>query len=397
MKKLYKICLAATTAVMALASCSDWTETEIKNPADLTANNRGEAYYAQLRNYKKSDHPVAFGWFGGWAGRSASLEKSLAGLPDSVDFVSLWGNWKNPTQAQKEDLKFVQEVKGTKVLICWQVHDIGDQLTPEAPEGWAEQNPGKDFRHEFWGWGETEESRLAAVEKYARAILDTIRTHNYDGFDIDAEPFIPQIGFQPKEELWDLNRKFITHFVKILSTELGPKSGTGKMLVVDGDPKELPDTLAHYFDYFILQAYTSHTMNTGDNLQYRFDKQYEKFKNVLTPEQFCKKTIITENFEEGTNITEYKYIAAEGEEYKPLYEGLAPESMLKWESTPRTHRWLAKSIIGFALWNPIFNGVQYRKGGVGTFHMEYEYSANGTLNTYPHLRKAIQLQNPRNK
>lgn len=396
MKRIYKVCLAAVTVVMALASCSDWTDMETKNPADLTANNRGEAYYTQLRNYKKSDHPVAFGWFGGWAGRSASLEKSLSGIPDSVDFVSLWGNWKNPTQAQKEDLKFVQEVKGTKVLICWQVHDIGDQLTPDTPEDWEEKNPGKDFRHEFWGWGDTHESRLAAVEKYARAILDTIRTHNYDGFDIDAEPYIPQIGFQPKEELWN-DKRYIVRFIEVLSTELGPKSGTGKMLVVDGEPKALPDTLASYFDYFILQVYSTHFMTDASRLQERFNLQYEHFKNVLTPEEFCKKTIITENFEEGTNITEYKYLVAEGEDYQSLYEGLAPESMLKWESTALNKRWLARSIIGYALWSPIFNGVQYRKGGVGTFHMEYEYSADGTLNTYPNLRKAIQLQNPRNK
>lgn len=396
MKKIYKICLAVATVAMTLTSCSDWTDTETKNPVDLTANNRGEAYYAQLRNYKKSDHPVAFGWFGGWAGRSASLEKSLSGLPDSVDFVSLWGNWKNPTQTQKEDLKFVQEVKGTKVLICWQVHDIGDQLTPDAPVDWEEKNPGKDFRHEFWGWGDTHESRLAAVEKYARAILDTIRTHNYDGFDIDAEPYIPQIGFRPKEELWN-DKRYMVRFIEILSTELGPKSGTGKMLVVDGEPKALPDTLASYFDYFILQAYSSYYRTTSEHLQSRFDQQYAHFKNVLTPEEFCKKTIITENFEEGTNITEYKYVVADGEEYKSLYEGLAPESMLKWEDTGQNKRWLARSIIGYALWNPIFNGMQYRKGGMGTFHMEYEYSADGTLNTYPNLRKAIQLQNPRNK
>lgn len=396
MKNLYNICLGAIVSILSLSSCSDWTDMEIKNPADLTANNRSEAYYAQLRNYKKSDHPVAFGWFGGWAGRSASLEKSLAGLPDSVDFVSLWGNWKNPTQAQKEDLKFVQEVKGTKVLICWQVHDIGDQLTPEEPADWKEKNPSKDFRYEFWGWGESNESHFAAVEKYANAILDTIRTYNYDGFDMDAEPFIQQMGFQPNEELWN-NKAYIAHFVKVLSKELGPKSGTGKMLVVDGDPKALPDTLASYFDYFILQAYSPARRTNWDDLQNRLNKQYEHFKKVLTPEQFCKKTIITENFEDGSNISEYKFSIAKGKETKSIYEGLAPENMLRWESTNKENRWLAKSIIAFALWNPTFNGQIYPKGGLGTFHMEYEYSANGTLYTYPYLRKAIQLQNPRKK
>lgn len=395
MKKIYKKILMAVAVGCTMASCSDWTETEVQHPADLINNNRNAEYYAQLRNYKNSDHPVAFGWFGGWAGRNASLAQSLSGLPDSVDFVSLWGNWSNISEAQKADLKHVQEVKGTKVLICWQVHDIGDQLTPDEPADWKEKNPGKNFRHEFWGWGESSESRMAAVEKYARAILDTISKYNYDGFDLDAEPYIPQIGFKPNEELWK-EPGAMTKFIEVLSKELGPKSETGKMLVVDGEPKALGDSLAHYFDYFILQTYTSHRWRPYE-LQDRFDKQYEHFKNRLTPEEFCKKVIITENFEDGVNITNYKFILAEGLEHKNDYVGLAPESMLKFEETDREQRWLARSIIAYALWNPTFNGKQYQKGGVGTFHMEYEYSADGTLNTYPNLRKAIQLQNPRNK
>ena len=55
-------------ATMALTACSDWTETEIKNPTDLTVTNKSDEYYAKLREYKNSDHPKAFGWFGNWTG-----------------------------------------------------------------------------------------------------------------------------------------------------------------------------------------------------------------------------------------------------------------------------------------------------------------------------------------
>ena len=34
------------------------------------------------------------------------------------------------------------------------------------------------------------------------------------------------------------------------------------------------------------------------------------------------------------------------------------------------------SLSGFAYWNPSVGGIQYRKGGVGTYHMEYEYKVN---------------------
>ena len=56
------LCLAMAT--MTLTACSDWTETEIKNPTDLTVTNKSDEYYAKLREYKNSDHPKAFGWFG---------------------------------------------------------------------------------------------------------------------------------------------------------------------------------------------------------------------------------------------------------------------------------------------------------------------------------------------
>ena len=411
MKKLHKIILSAAAVVLAMTSCNDWTETEIKDPADLTGTNRSEAYYAQLRNYKQSEHPVAMGWFGGWAGRSASLKTSLAGLPDSLDFVSLWGSWKNLTPSQKEDLKYVQETKGTKVLICWQVHDIGDQLTPDEPADWAEKNPGKNFRHEFWGWGQSTESKLEAVKKYAKAILDTIQKYNYDGFDLDAEPYVPQIGFTPEEELWRTDGA-MKLFIETLATALGPKSGTGKMLVIDGKPEAVEPPLHVYFDYFILQVY--HNKDSGyrrtESLQQRFETQYDHFKEVLTPQQLCKKIIMTENFEDGNNITAYRIFLKEGIEHRHDYDGLAPQSMLMWQTTTpvpnstevrqlpeKDQRWVARSIIAYALWNPVFNGNVCPKGGIGTFHMEYEYDKDGTINTYPNLRMAIQLQNPTNK
>ena len=155
MKRLYKYFFGILGISFALTACDDWLDTEIKDPANLTISNKDEAYYARLREYKKSDHPVAFGWYGNWTGTGASYENSLKGLPDSVDFVSLWGNWKNPSPAMMEDLRYVQEKKGTKVLFCFLVLDIGDQITPPIPQ--EEINNGtsiEDWRHKFWGRSE---------------------------------------------------------------------------------------------------------------------------------------------------------------------------------------------------------------------------------------------------
>ena len=165
-----------------MTACDDWLDTEIKDPANLTISNKDEAYYARLREYKKSDHPVAFGWYGNWTGTGASYENSLKGLPDSVDFVSLWGNWKNPSPAMMEDLRYVQEKKGTKVLFCFLVLDIGDQITPPMPQ--EEINNGtsiEDWRHKFWGWDYSLENRLFGI--------DLMQNFKYPYFSRDIAEF----------------------------------------------------------------------------------------------------------------------------------------------------------------------------------------------------------------
>lgn len=122
---LYFLLLALSTPIW--VSCNDWTESEAKDYFEGPS----EEYYAALRAYKKSDHPKAFGWFGNWTGEGASLVNSMAGIPDSMDVVSIWGNWSNITEAQKKDLKFCQEVKGTRFTMCFIITSVGTQITPQ--------------------------------------------------------------------------------------------------------------------------------------------------------------------------------------------------------------------------------------------------------------------------
>ena len=45
---------------VANTACDDWTDMEPKFQEDMTQSSLPEEYYAQLRAYKKTDHPVAF-------------------------------------------------------------------------------------------------------------------------------------------------------------------------------------------------------------------------------------------------------------------------------------------------------------------------------------------------
>lgn len=146
MKLLKYLCIGISA--LSILSCSDWTSEErevfenqegmhrliplieAQTEEDLTPTMR--EYFAQIREYRKTPHVKGFGWFGNWTGKGNNAQNYLKMLPDSVDFVSLWGTRGYLSDEQKADLKFFQEVKGGKALLCWIIQDLGDQLTPKG-------------------------------------------------------------------------------------------------------------------------------------------------------------------------------------------------------------------------------------------------------------------------
>ena len=105
--------------------------------------------------------------------------------------------------------------------MCFIVQNIGDQLTPEEY---------KDNYLEFWGWNENKEE---AIKKYAHAICDSIDKYGYDGFDIDYEP---NFGHRGNMSGSDENMLL---FIQTLGERIGPKSGTDRLLVIDGEPQSI--------------------------------------------------------------------------------------------------------------------------------------------------------------
>ena len=381
--KIKNILAVSAVALLGLSSCSKWTDMEIQHPMDLTKPAHTEEYYKALRDYKNSDHQIAFAYYSAWTGVGTNMQSSLMGLPDSVDLVSLWGGWKNPTEAQLKDLRLAQEKKGLKALICFLVLDMGNGITPDPTDAEkAALKEGEKWAHKYWGWSSEnteagKAARRAAVVKYANAICDLIDKYGYDGFDIDAEPSYSH-PFNTDYELWRTDREngvptLMTLFIETLGKRIGPmaesEAGRKKVLAVDGQPDALPATHAKYFNYFIIQAY-------GDRVGYQnahFQGMLSAYKDVLPVEDICKKSIFVVNFESG---------ATRGGE-----AGLG-------------------QILNFALQNPVVNGVTYRKGGVGAFRVDLEYAVSTpeVVNgidmspvkglSYPWWRRAIQLMNP---
>lgn len=339
-------------------SCQDWTEIEretyenqedfkrliplleAKGEEDLTPSMR--KYYAKIREYKKAPHVKGFGWFGNWTGRGNNPQNYLRALPDSVDFVSLWGTRGNLSKEQKEDLKFFQEVKGGKALLCWIVQGLGDQLTPkgrEANEYWVQEKGKGDFKE--------------GVKAYANAICDTIEKYNLDGFDIDYEPGYGHSGtLANSQRISPEGNSNMQVFIETLSKRLRP---AGKMLVMDGQPDLLSTETSKLVDHYIYQAYwESSTSQVIRKIQKDWLHEWER------------KTIITVEFEQGWRTGGRRW-----------YRSVRPELNNK----------QGTQILDYATLD-LPSGK--RIGGIGTYHMEYDYKNNPP---YKWLRKALNYGN----
>ena len=319
-------------AAAALTSCNTSIEAlEIIKPEE-----KSEQYYADLRAYKqRTDHEVFFGWFGGWNTKSPNMIGSLKSVPDSVDIISIWSG-----TYDREDIEYVQRVKGTRVTFTIFAHKIPAQFL----EG---ENHDQVTRE--------------AIERYAVSLVDTMKAYGYQGIDLDYEPGYqdPAGGPFTGPLVGPLNvypnyRDNMEIFVKKLGEFIGPKSGTSNLLIIDGVPFDVKPELAEYFNYGVVQAYNSPSYA---DLQRRFN---DAAARGWKPEQY----IFAETFEGGK--------AATGGVTHQLQDG---------KQVP--------SLLGMALFLPEYQGKKAtRKGGCGTYHMENDYD---NWPNYKFTRRAIEI------
>ena len=142
MKNIIKSVSLCLGLAACLQACNDWTIPENKTIQNLEGTPKSEEYYENLRAYKQSNHQLAFGWFGFWnGGTSTSARGSLRSIPDSVDIVAIWGQEHayNLTQTKIDDMRYVQEKCGTKVLFTIFAHGIPEPFdaTREGIEAFA--------------------------------------------------------------------------------------------------------------------------------------------------------------------------------------------------------------------------------------------------------------------
>jgi hypothetical protein len=328
--KTIKYLLALVALIGLAASCDTDIEAEtIQKPYTYS-----DLYYQNLRDYKASDHSISFGWFAQY-GAQNSMAVRFMGLPDSLDICSLWGGIpaKENTDIW-EELRFVQKVKGTKMLVV-----AITRIDAETDE--------KEFKQAYLAAKQLPagEERTAAlnrsIEMYAEYFLDQVFGNDLDGFDADNEPegdFLDGSNFiyfmqhlakymGPNPDITKEER------LKLIQERYGKEAtDTGKMLCVDG---KSVSALAPVCNYFFQQTYGS------------------------TPGSVS-----------GWPNEKVVYCANVGDTWQSATVG---------------------SLYTYARYQPATG----RKGGFGAFFIHRDYNVHEN-NPYPYkrIRECIQIQNP---
>jgi hypothetical protein len=352
-----------------IAGCSDWTEADpIKfNQSDLNSSSKTEAYYASLREWKKTPGlPQTFVWFDNWNGASPTGENSLRGLPDSLTIASNWGGHPkfDLSPERKADMKYVQEVKGTKVVVTLFSAVVGDDMP-------------HDSIYDKVGNSYNEALVRPAIRKYAEAIYDHVVASGYDGFDWDYEP---TYSGNTKAYLWrNVTQRRV--FVDELSYWFGSGSQRterdgrkpakpGLLFLIDGEvgvggrmDKDWP---SHYVDHFVLQAYGASSKANLDNRVSGVIQDMSEWiaKGTITEEEVVRRTILTENFE--------SYAGTGG--------GILSQSQYIYEGQNKDGKEFSQQIGGFGIYRV---GFDYNQGkGDYNGSPEYYFLRQGITNLY---------------
>jgi hypothetical protein len=324
---------------------------------------KGEAYYANLRAWKATRPEFGFGWFSGRTGK-ASLQGSMRNIPDSIGIISIWGGFNPDTDpVQAEEMHHMQAVCGTKIIRTYLL-ESSFPLEKDLNETKSEL----ELMQEQWGWDDgalrpsnrrvaVTPAQEAAIRRFARSIAEPVVAQGFDGVDIDHEPNVGG-GTKPYVLGGYWNRMLV--FFDELSKYFGPQSGTGRLLAIDGEYYAyiLPE-IGPMLDYVIAQAYASSGAFDLDN---RIERLFETFPDIPEKE-LAAKFIVAENFES--------------------YAGNGGNT----NAWTRDGRNMPSSLV-MADWQPIVDGLEVRKGGAGTYHMEYEYNI---FQDYKFLRQMIYI------
>lgn len=325
--KIMKYIMPLLLIACMFASC----DTDVENATVVAPTTYGPQYYKNLRDYKKSDHSIAWGWFADYT-QSTSLATRFLGLPDSLDICSLWGGIPSDDSTHVDthylpevyrEMKYVQEVKGTRLVVP---SIIRIRTRPEFYDSiWVKQNDPQ-----------------AAMRAYAQDLLRPIFENGLDGIDMDYEP-----------EGDPLTGSNLDYFVEYVGQFVGPMASPDSTFTYpDGFTIKGNPNMLLCIDYYNSApgSNTNKFTNWYVNQTYGGSPGRVPFSGCPT-----EKVVYTENV---------------GDNWKDAECG---------------------QLLNYARYQPSTG----RKGGFGAFFMHRDYINIGYgCSNYANMRHGIQIQNP---
>lgn len=325
--KIMKYIMPLLLIACMFASC----DTDVENTTVVAPTTYGPQYYKNLRDYKKSDHSIAWGWFTDYT-QSTSLATRFLGLPDSLDICSLWGGIPSDDSTHVDthylphvyrEMKYVQEVKGTKLVVPT---IIRIRTRPEFYDSiWVKQNDPQ-----------------AAMRAYAQDLLRPIFENGLDGIDMDYEP-----------EGDPLSGSNLDYFVEYVGQFVGPMAS--------------PDNTFTYPDGFTIKGNP---------------------EMLLCIDYYGSAP--SSNTNQYTNL--YVNQTYGGSPGGQPFGGCPAEKMVYTENVGDNWK---KPECGKLLTYARYQPATGRKGGFGAFFMHRDYINTGYgCSNYANMRRGIQIQNP---
>lgn len=325
--KIMKYIMPLLLIACMFASC----DTDVENATVVAPTTYGPQYYKNLRDYKKSDHSIAWGWFADYT-QSTSLATRFLGLPDSLDICSLWGGIPSDDSTHVDthylpevyrEMKYVQEVKGTRLVVPT---IIRIRTRPEFYDSiWVKQNDPQ-----------------AAMRAYAQDLLRPIFENGLDGIDMDYEP-----------EGDPLSGGNLDYFVEYVGQFFGPMAS--------------PDSTFTYPDGFTIKG-NPNMLLCIDYYGSAPSGNTNKFTNWYVNQTYG------------------------GSPGRVPFSGCPTEKVVYTENVG--DNWKAAEcgqLLNYARYQPSTG----RKGGFGAFFMHRDYINTGYgCSNYANMRHGIQIQNP---
>lgn len=325
--KIMKYIMPLLLIACMFASC----DTDVENATVVGPTTYGPQYYKNLRDYKKSDHSIAWGWFADYT-QSTSLATRFLGLPDSLDICSLWGGIPSDDSTHVDthylpevyrEMKYVQEVKGTRLVVP---SIIRIRTRPEFYDSiWVKQNDPQ-----------------AAMRAYAQDLLRPIFENGLDGIDMDYEP-----------EGDPLSGSNLDYFVEYVGQFVGPMAS--------------PDSTFTYPDGYTIKG-NPNMLLCIDYYHNAPGSNTNKFTNLYVNQTYG------------------------GSPGRVPFSGCPTEKVVYTENVG--DNWKAAEcgqLLNYARYQPSTG----RKGGFGAFFMHRDYINTGYgCSNYANMRHGIQIQNP---